>query len=69
MSTLFCDVSKLPPLPNPKSASRRQESNVGITLVAGLSLLFIGLTQGVSLTAVGGIKESSLTWWTFFVLS
>lgn len=68
MSSLYCDVSRLPPLPLPRLKIRRQESNVGTTVVIGLALFIVGMTHGVALTAVGGIPKGSTLWWTFLVM-
>ena len=67
MSSLVLDVSKLPPLKEPQYKQRRQETNVGISVVLTMALLCIGVTHGVSLAAVGGIQKHSTVWWTFFV--
>lgn len=68
MSSLAFDISKLPPLQEPLYKLRRQESNVGISLVITVSLILIGVTHGIALTAVGGIMKQSTTWWVFFIL-
>lgn len=68
MSDLQVELCKFPPLPSPRHSTKRQESNVGISLVIFLSLAFIGIVHGIALTAIGGIEQDTTVWWTFFIL-
>jgi hypothetical protein len=61
-------ISKLPPLPSPQFAARRQETRVGVTVVLGISLACIGVTHGIALEAIGGIEKHSPAWWTFLIM-
>jgi len=61
------DLSKLPPLPEPRFRDRRQERNVGISFVLTIILVCIGVTHGISLEAIGGIEKSTTVWWIFLI--
>lgn len=68
LSSLIVDVSLLPPLPIPRMQLRRRESQLGIFFVIFLCFLFVGLTHGVALVAVGGIETNSAAWLLFLIL-
>lgn len=67
LSSFVVDISKLPPL-KPPTPNQQVEVARGNTIVVVVSAIFVSLTHGVALKAVGGIEEKSIPWWIFLIL-